>query len=116
MLHSDRFQFDEIKKLLERKNIAISSRNKIRVPCGGSSYFAFPKRIANLPAGSRMISSSILEKILRIFVDDGIKVERKVELYEHQTVSLQEIQKRREAGIKAFFDCAAYSRRENRKL
>ena len=36
------------------------------------------------------------------FVDDGIKVERKVELYEHQTVSLQEIQKRREAGIKAF--------------
>ena len=36
------------------------------------------------------------------FVDDGIKVERKVELYEHQTVSLQEIQKRRDAGIKAF--------------
>lgn len=35
-------------------------------------------------------------------MDDGIKVERKVELYEHQTVSLQEIQKRREAGIKAF--------------
>lgn len=36
------------------------------------------------------------------FVDDGIKVERKVALYEHQTVSLQEIQKRRDAGIKAF--------------
>ena len=36
------------------------------------------------------------------FVDDGLKIDRKVELYEHQTVSLQEIQKRREAGIKVF--------------
>lgn len=36
------------------------------------------------------------------FVDDGLKIDRKVELYEHQTVSLQEIQKRREEGIKAF--------------
>lgn len=36
------------------------------------------------------------------FVDDGLKVDRKVELYEHQSISLQEIQKRREAGIKAF--------------
>ena len=36
------------------------------------------------------------------FVDDGLKIDRKVELYEHQTVSLREIQKRREAGIKAF--------------
>ena len=36
------------------------------------------------------------------FVDDGLKIDRKVELYEHQTVTLQEIQKRREAGIKAF--------------
>lgn len=36
------------------------------------------------------------------FVDDGLKIDRKVELYEHQTVSLQEIQKRREMGIKAF--------------
>lgn len=36
------------------------------------------------------------------FVDDGLKIDRKVELYEHQTVSLKEIQKRRKAGIKAF--------------
>lgn len=36
------------------------------------------------------------------FVDDGLKIDRKVELYEHQTVSLHEIQKRRAAGIKAF--------------
>ena len=36
------------------------------------------------------------------FIDDGLKVDRKVALYEHQTISLQEIQKRREAGIKAF--------------
>lgn len=36
------------------------------------------------------------------FVNDGIKIDRKVALYEHQTVSLQEIRKRREAGIKAF--------------
>ena len=36
------------------------------------------------------------------FIDDGLKIDRKVELYEHQTVSLKEIQKRREAGIKAF--------------
>lgn len=36
------------------------------------------------------------------FVDVGLKIDRKVELYEHQTVSLQEIQKRRDAGIKAF--------------
>ena len=36
------------------------------------------------------------------FVDDGLKIDRKVELYEHQTVSLQEIQKRRMAGINAF--------------
>ena len=35
------------------------------------------------------------------FVDDGLKIDRKVELYEHQTISLQEIQKRRMAGIKA---------------
>ena len=36
------------------------------------------------------------------FIDDGLKIDRKVELYEHQTVSLKEIQKRREAGVKAF--------------
>lgn len=36
------------------------------------------------------------------FVDDGLKIDRKVGLYEHQTISLQEIQKRRMAGIKAF--------------
>ena len=36
------------------------------------------------------------------FIDDGLKIDRKVELYEHQTVTLQEIQKRREAGVKAF--------------
>lgn len=36
------------------------------------------------------------------FVDDGLKIDRKVELYEHQTISLQEIRKRRTAGIKAF--------------
>lgn len=36
------------------------------------------------------------------FVDDGYKIDRKFELYEHQTVSLQEIQNRRDAGIKAF--------------
>ena len=36
------------------------------------------------------------------FVDDGLKIDRKVELYEHQTVSLQEIQKRRKAGIRVF--------------
>ena len=36
------------------------------------------------------------------FINDGLKIDRKVELYEHQTVSLQEIQKRRNAGIKAF--------------
>lgn len=36
------------------------------------------------------------------FVDTGIKIDRKVELYEHQSINLQEIQKRRGAGIKAF--------------
>lgn len=36
------------------------------------------------------------------FVDDGIKIDRKVELYEHQEVSLNEIKKRRAAGIKVF--------------
>ena len=36
------------------------------------------------------------------FLDDGLKVDRKVALYEHQSVSLQEIQNRRKAGIKAF--------------
>lgn len=36
------------------------------------------------------------------FIDDGIKVDRKVALYEHQEISLQEIQKRRNAGIKVF--------------
>lgn len=36
------------------------------------------------------------------FIDDGLKIDRKVELYEHQTVSLKEIQNRRDAGIKAF--------------
>ena len=36
------------------------------------------------------------------FIDNGLKIDRPVVLYEHQTVSLQEIQKRREAGIKAF--------------
>ena len=36
------------------------------------------------------------------FVDDGLKIDRTVELYEHQTINLQEIQKRRSAGVKAF--------------
>lgn len=36
------------------------------------------------------------------FIDDGLKIDRSVELYEHQSVSLQEIQKRRDSGIKAF--------------
>ena len=35
-------------------------------------------------------------------MDSGLKIDRKVELYEHQTISLREIQKRRNAGIKAF--------------
>lgn len=60
------------------ENIAISSRNKIRVPCGGSSYFAFPKRIANLPVGLRMISNSILEKILRILWMTESKLKEKL--------------------------------------
>lgn len=36
------------------------------------------------------------------FVDEGLKIGRKVELYEHQTVSLKEIQERRKNGVKAF--------------
>ncbi len=36
------------------------------------------------------------------FADDGLKVNRKVVLYEHQTVSLKEIKERRKNGIKAF--------------
>lgn len=36
------------------------------------------------------------------FIDNGLKIDRSVELYEHQSISLQEIQKRRAAGIKAF--------------
>lgn len=36
------------------------------------------------------------------FIDNGLKIDRSVELYEHQSVSLQEIQKRRDAGIKSF--------------
>ena len=36
------------------------------------------------------------------FIDNGLKIDRTVELYEHQTISLQEIQKRRSAGVKAF--------------
>ena len=47
-----------------------------------------------------MISNNTLEKDTAAFVDDGLKIDRKVELYEHQTVSLQEIQ-RRMAGIKS---------------
>lgn len=36
------------------------------------------------------------------FIDEGIKIDRKVELYEHQTINLKEMQSRRDAGIKAF--------------
>nr|WP_297767205.1 DEAD/DEAH box helicase family protein [uncultured Butyrivibrio sp.] len=36
------------------------------------------------------------------FIEDGFKIDRKVELYEHQTISLNEIKKRRASGIKAF--------------
>ena len=36
------------------------------------------------------------------FIDSGIKIDRTVELYEHQTVSLEEIATRRKNGIKAF--------------
>jgi len=36
------------------------------------------------------------------FIDDGLKLDRKVELYEHQTISLNEIKSRRASGIKAF--------------
>lgn len=36
------------------------------------------------------------------FVNRGISASRGVELYEHQSLSLKEIQRRREAGIKAF--------------
>lgn len=36
------------------------------------------------------------------FIDDGIKIERKVELYEHQSITLEEIHDRRKRGIKAF--------------
>ena len=32
------------------------------------------------------------------FIDNGLKIDRSVELYEHQSISLQEIQKRRAAG------------------
>lgn len=36
------------------------------------------------------------------FIDTGLRIERTVELYEHQTINMQEMHKRREAGIKAF--------------
>ena len=36
------------------------------------------------------------------FIDNGLTIDRSVELYEHQSISLQEIKKRRDAGIKAF--------------
>ena len=36
------------------------------------------------------------------FIDDGLKIDRKVELYEHQEISLNEIKNRRSSGIKAF--------------
>ncbi len=36
------------------------------------------------------------------FIDNGLKAERKFQLYEHQNISLQEIKERREKGIKAF--------------
>ena len=36
------------------------------------------------------------------FVDDGLKIDRTVELYEHQTINLKKKQKRRSAGVKAF--------------
>lgn len=36
------------------------------------------------------------------FLDDGLKVDRNVELYEHQTLSLKDIKERRDRGIKAF--------------
>ena len=36
------------------------------------------------------------------FIADGLKIDRKVELYEHQTISLEEIKNRRSNGIKAF--------------
>ena len=36
------------------------------------------------------------------FIDDGLKIDRKVELYEHQKIRLEEIKSRRRSGIKAF--------------
>lgn len=36
------------------------------------------------------------------FVSEGLKIERSVELYEHQSVSLDEIKNRRENGVNAF--------------
>jgi len=36
------------------------------------------------------------------FVENELKIDRKFELYEHQNVTLQEIQKRRKSGVKAF--------------
>jgi hypothetical protein len=36
------------------------------------------------------------------FIADGLKIDRRVELYEHQSLSLEEIQNRRNNGIKAF--------------
>lgn len=97
-----------IRKLLERKNIAISSRNKIRVPCGGSSYFAFPKRIANLPVGLRMISNSILEKILRILWMTESKLKEKLSCMNIRLSACRRY-KSAEMRVSRHFDCAAYS-------
>lgn len=36
------------------------------------------------------------------FIDNGLKIDRKVELYEHQNISLKEIKNRRKVGTKAF--------------
>lgn len=36
------------------------------------------------------------------FIEEGLKIDRKVELYEHQTISLKEIRERRNNGVKAF--------------
>lgn len=69
---------------------------------GESNYFDFHGKTA---AFENRIEDDIKQyfgKDTAAFVDDGLKIDRKVELYEHQTVSLQEIRKRRMAGIKAF--------------
>ena len=91
-----------IHRLLEKKSTESKVKKQNTCTLWGIKLYRFSTE--DCAFGERIEDDikQFLGKDTSRFIDDGLKIDRKVELYEHQKIGLEEIKSRRRSGIKAF--------------